>query len=385
MANNPQDRTILNPLERPLADDLNQAQSQLDRTIRSMAYAESLRRTSSAGDGHFGVVNEGFINDGFRVYPFAGMQVAVNAGIGFKWDPTDVPGAIDGIVGLSDLSPYKPMQLVLPALFTVPAAPGPGLSRFDIIEAKVYRRRENPLSRDVLDPATGAFTPSLINKTLAFTHDGQTGTVVSPAVSAAALSYKVGIAGAPGAVPATTAGYTRLAIIYVPTGTVAMTEGTIRDTRKLVSPGGSVTVGAMWDFKNGALPPANVTFVAPPGVRCAVVHPAAFNHVIELYFFLEGVRAGAMSLNQTTFGALTPVLGDSSLSVAHNPTPADIANLANVAVSTPALIAFADFAVAPQECVSATIGYMEWDVASQLWVALAHDVSQMQATITLLL
>src|SRR5580692_8322839 len=124
-------RTPLYPLEKPFADDVNQNVSQLDR---------SLRDTLAALYGS----QAGFIRGGFAVVPQspAALGVIIKAGLAFQYAPTDVPGAIAGVVGLSDLSPYKPIVLASDYSIAVPAVPGSN-SRIDLIEVAYQRVLDN--------------------------------------------------------------------------------------------------------------------------------------------------------------------------------------------------------------------------------------------------
>jgi hypothetical protein len=102
MANQAFDRTILNPRERPLADDIDQAESQLDRALR-----ESLRlMTSDLAAG------TAFLGTSFQVlWAGTGFSVVLQPGVGFQQNTVDVPSAINGVAGLDDLEQSKPLVL----------------------------------------------------------------------------------------------------------------------------------------------------------------------------------------------------------------------------------------------------------------------------------
>lgn len=273
MADAPYDQTNIGLRERPSSGDLNQAQSQIYRTMREMARVILSPRaslTSPAMSSH-----TGFLSDGFMVVASspAAMSVQVSAGLGYLLDATDTPtniGATD-LEQVNDLSPFKPLSLLAPVTFTVPAAPGAPNSRIDIIEVKNDRRLENPLTRRQLDPGTESFLDHVFNKTLAYALDGRTGVVSSPAASTAGLSYKVGTAANPGLVPATTAGYTKIAEILVGNATTSITGSNLVDRRALLFPGGMCNIHASWRWQFlGGAPTTVITtrkVITPPGIQ----------------------------------------------------------------------------------------------------------------------
>ncbi len=231
MADFPYDRTIINPLERPLSVDIDQLQSQIDRAVR-----DTLRRMFQIS----GTVQSGFLDTGLKVTQngVPDMNVLVTPGVGFQDLTGDVPTAIGGITGVDDRSPYKPLPLNATMTIAIDAAPGAGQERYDIIEVKTDRRSENNLSRDVLNVGTGLFVPTLVNKTLAFSLDGRNGRVVSPSNSTTGVGYKVGTAAAVGTavVPSTSPGYVPIATIYVGPTVTSILNANITDRRVGIGP-----------------------------------------------------------------------------------------------------------------------------------------------------
>jgi hypothetical protein len=229
MPDQPFDRTIFHNLEKPLSRDFNQAQSQSDRTLRH--FISSLFQDPDTGDRR-----DGFVQGSFKVFESVvpAMSVLVTAGLAFQEDVTDVPTDINSILGLDDRDPYKPIPLLADHTFTVPTAPTSPDSRIDIIEVKASRLVTNSLSRQILAPATGIFGAVAVDKSLEFAVDGNTGSVVSPAASTAALSYKQGVAGNPGVAPATTAGYLKVCEIAVGSDVVVINDADITDFRSFV-------------------------------------------------------------------------------------------------------------------------------------------------------
>lgn len=275
MANNPFDRTIINPREKPLSQDINTAQAQLDYGMRAIMRALFAQRVSDSSSAAGPV--SGFLGDGFRVVPSSpnGMSVVVTHGIGFQDLTADTPSAIDSVLGLDDLSSYKPLLLLANTTIAVPTAPGPGEERYDIIEVRANRLKGNPTSRLVFDPSTGAFNPDTVDKTLAFVVDGSVGTVIDPAVSTAALSYKTGVPAAfPASIPTTSPGYVKIAELYIVSGVASINNSHFSDWRKFLRPSGVLTASARIRVQwNGGSPIIHsVTgVVAPPGMQIAAL------------------------------------------------------------------------------------------------------------------
>lgn len=235
MANKTHDRTIINVRERPLSSDHNQEASQLDRTLRD------LMRLLMTPPGAAPI--SGFLSDSFKVTQSAvpAMSVLLTAGLGYVDAPSDTPSGIGGVISLDDLSPYKPLILMEAQAVTVDAAPVAGQNRIDIIEVKVDRRAENPLSRDVLDAnplstTYGQFVPNTVNKTLSFVLDGRTGRVVTPAASTTGIGYKVGASAPAGTevAPATSPGYTKIAEVHVAGAVATIVNANLTDSRTVL-------------------------------------------------------------------------------------------------------------------------------------------------------
>lgn len=281
MANGPFDRTILNVRERALSSDINQAESQLDYSLR-FALQQLLAKDSG--------FSSGFIGASYKVVPNspAGMSVLVQPGLGLLSDPADVPAAIGGIVGLDDLSSAKPLVLNAPQQFTVPANAS-GNPRIDIIEVKVDRRAENPTSRLIYNAITGAFDPTSVNKTLAFSHDGRLGTVATPANSTTGIGYKTGTpAGSPVA-PATSPGYLKIAEINVAAGAATITASEIVDRRAILGVGGVVQVAARYRLEwNGGAPVVSNQFYQAPGGVTVVAAPDSSRRGRSFLFVIGG-------------------------------------------------------------------------------------------------
>lgn len=226
MPNNPFDRTIINPREKPLSEDVNIYLAQMDRATRF--FAKALFSTTA------GSPVSGFSQGSFRAVESSpqAMSVALKAGLGFQDLPGDVPTDIDGILGLNDLESYKPLVLTADLTIPIPTAPTAPNSRIDIIEVRADRLKTDNQSRQVFDNAANSFSPTAVDKTLEFLLDGsKLGSVASPADSIAAVSLKQGVAGTPGVAPATTVGYIKIAEVFVDGDVVIINQGDITDFR----------------------------------------------------------------------------------------------------------------------------------------------------------
>lgn len=267
MANGPNERVIINTRERPMSSDINQAQSQLDRSLR-FAMKHLFARGANTGLPALGTPSNGFVGSGFWVRPAspAAMQVVVKAGVGYIDAPSDVPSSIGGVIGLDDLESYKPLVLLTDQAINVPAADGAN-PRIDIVEVKVRRLATDSASRDVFNVATEAFDPTLLNKTLSFSLDG-TATING----SGAINYKTGTPAGSPAAPATTTGYVKIAEVLVGTSVVAVPENKVTDLRGVLAPSGIHRV-AVTCLVNSTTPftPSIGTIAAPPSMQVSVV------------------------------------------------------------------------------------------------------------------
>lgn len=252
MADEAFSRTVINARERPLSSDINQLQSEESRTLREALRALFLPHNALANEvnSSFQPVS-GFLGDGFFVAAGGALTHTMRAGLGLIYDAGSPANDIGAVSKVDDRNPYYPVYLSAPQVISSPAAPGVGLERLDIIEVALDRRLQDSSSRDVLDTGTGVFTPTLVLKTLAYALDGRTGVVNSPASSTTGIGLKAGttqsagtFAGSGGVtgIPATTAGYTRVAVILV-TNTGAVVQGDVRDDRVLLAPNGVHNLG----------------------------------------------------------------------------------------------------------------------------------------------
>ena len=267
MADKAFDRVIISPRERPLSSDVNQGSSDLDRALRDFLMLMGEVRFSSAVPT--GIPSNSFVSDSFRTSAPGGMVARVRRGMGFQYLGSDAQTAIDGIQGLNDLSLYKPLQLSADEDINIPAA-HPANGRYDIIEVRCDRRRMDNATRDVFNPATEVFDPTVVKKTLSFDLSGRS--AVNDAT--AGINYKQGVEDGTLTVPSTDAGYVKIATIYVPAAAVAISEGSIIDNRRQYTPGGSILAGLTFTCKpdpvNPVAQPGLVSANLPPGWRATV-------------------------------------------------------------------------------------------------------------------
>lgn len=251
------DRTVFNPLERPLSTDQNQLQSQIAAgqfSLMELAMMPSAPGTLTIGGSAV------FYGDAFSPYVSSGMNIGLTKGMGVIRDPTRI-GNIGGIGGLNDVTNCYPAYLSGDQGLTVPTADATN-PRIDIIEVKLDRRLENPLTRDVFDPALEIFNPTLLNKTLTYdllNRNSTNGT--------AAINYKTGTPAGSPAAPAVTAGYHKVAEVYVGAGVASINPRDIADWRRLA---GAPVFSARVQIHNGIVTTPKLTVVQ-------AVHTPGFN------------------------------------------------------------------------------------------------------------
>ncbi len=243
------DRVVINPRERPLSSDINMAQARAEQSLKSFIRSLALKHASGAGiagASAFTPPAMGFIGDAlFPTAPGTNRTVTLTPGLGMVLGSSPVSN-FGGVSGVDDLDAYFPVVMPAAVTVAVDAAPTSGQERFDIIEVKQDRRLENPLSRDVLNTSTGLFEAGSVSKTFAYALDQtRQGRVVSPSDSATGVGYKVGVAAATGSatIPATSVGYTRIAVVHSAGGSTNVAQSDLRDDRALLFPNGNSSFG----------------------------------------------------------------------------------------------------------------------------------------------
>lgn len=344
MANNAFDRQIINVRERPLSTDINAAQSQGDRALREVLLKMFAGRASALSDLTAPPVS-GFFGDSMKVRPqlVPALSVQVTLGIGLQDLTAEQTASVGGIGGLDDLSRYKPLLLLADATITgITAGPLAGQDRKDIIEVRMNRVSGNPLSRDTLDTLTGLFTSGLVNKTLAFTLDGNIGQVTTPALSTAAISYKYGLPAGVGASvePAVTPGYVKIATVFSNNGNMAtVSKANIIDQRNTLSQYNKMAFSLSCSVPSGAATaPTLQAFNAPPGWEILIFKNAQPSQArIEVYLIggvgdtsqLKVVAGGTvLGSSGTQFNVLAPQGTTTGLLLS-----GDVTNLANASLT----------------------------------------------------
>lgn len=325
MANSPFDRTIINPRERPLSSDINQAQSQLDRSLRdALSYIYSTR-VSQTNPGQNAVT--GFLGNGFRVNGNGtNMSLTLEQGLGFYVDGST--GAVGGVIGLDDFSVYKPLLLNSSPTITVPTAPTAPNSRIDIIEVQFKRTLNNPLTRDILDIGTGTFMSGIVNKTMEFGLDNQI-----TINGAGAINYKTGNVAVSPSVPVTDSGYYKIAEIRVSSGVTAIFNSDIVDSRPLIWPASGTTISgtiSVHEAANNIVVDSHF-YTAPPGVTPI----ASTAGVVDSEGFYMGIYV--LAGQSSTLGHLTATCSGSSLgTMQHVPALNTVPSIitANVGIQT---------------------------------------------------
>lgn len=144
------DNIVINVRERPLSTDLNNLQSIIDRTLMDlMRYGQSSRLAGVPLESVRSCVPGGLIASP------NGSNVDVSAGVLLLESATllPVPGVLD--------SSYR---IGISRVVTTVAMPVPGITTYYLIEASISAVTTVTASRDVLDPGTGNFVPTIVPK-----------------------------------------------------------------------------------------------------------------------------------------------------------------------------------------------------------------------------
>lgn len=293
MANQPFDTTIINPLERPKSSDINAAQSEIHRDLRD--YLFRYFATSDGPNVLTATAQTGFVGRGFVVEQTSpvSMNVLIGQGLGFQ-ATLDTTSNVGGLVGLNDLSYYKPLLLSGSKLVTVPTAPAAGFCRRDMIEVRYNRSLTDLTASDVYSVASGIFTAQNINKTMTFdllNASIQTIPAGSPTAATSSIVYRVGtevpystdddFLAAP--IPSTDSGYIRLAVINVWPNATFINTGSIADWRPVLAVGGQLDIvgsATLGGGNNTTVPYSDPTITnlklkVPAGIRACLSHPVS--------------------------------------------------------------------------------------------------------------
>jgi len=305
-------RSVINPLERPITDDILHLQTETDRALRDVL-GTSFSPRAGDFDDHNALPPNGVIGGAFKVRPTSpvSLAVTVDPGFGFMYAPGDVPSNIGGVPSLNDPSAYKPLILnqqtnpLTPSFELAGIPTGGPTGRTDIVCVKYRRALGDLLSRDVFDVGTEKFNPALVNKTLSFLMDGSTEVVSDAGSSTASISYRYAADGAVATVPA---GYMKVAEVAFPAGSpTTVAEGYIRDMRSLLLPSGMGRAAGRVEFPAfpATVAPALTGVAAPPGVMVVASRKNPINaDATGIYIFAGGLPASAAGFGSVVIDPL---------------------------------------------------------------------------------
>jgi hypothetical protein len=376
MANQPFDTTIINPLERPKSSDINAAQSELHRDILEYLYRAY---ETSSGSGGLGVYfRSGFVGAGFSVQPTSpeSGSVVIKAGLGFLAGTPE--SNVNGIVGLNDLSPYKPVLMSQDKTISIPNNfASAGKCRRDAIYVRATRQLTDATPSDVYSVSSGVFTSQTINKTMSFDLYNQTMQVIaagSGTTWTSGIVYAKGIevsytnadswlnatiTSAPGFF-----GYVRLAVINIEPIDILPFSKTfsaysIADWRELLFANGvldvvgSATLGGADAFTSTPAQFSNVKIRTPSGARACITRDTALYQNkytltvfgaptaddVAAFFSLHGILSTFSGGDFGTPYGRPPIAAVISRTLAHKITEADQTVLSNDTLTSPPVAA----------------------------------------------
>jgi len=245
----PFQRRITNPLQRPLASDLN-----LQAFYDSVTQSYMAGAVYSASPGGNPTFETGFVGNSFRCFASTtSREVVVQKGLGFinaatAYDEDD----ISGIVGVNAGS-YAPVvcQPDDPneAGLNVPIADlASGLARIDLVCVKAPNSATAVENIGLLNPTSSTF--SFQSRPTQFTEN---------AFDTAFIQVVTGTptGGTPSA-PSVPSGYLEIGRIYVPVGSAALSNSDIEDRRPVLIPHGGRAMTLEFDARLGSSNPADV-------------------------------------------------------------------------------------------------------------------------------
>jgi hypothetical protein len=315
-------RVLVPVRQRPVSEDLNRLQNQILEAVRglgSAGFATSFYPLTSASAGNRSIVNNphGFVGPSFLVTPNPAATpfgLLVYPGIGLNKNSPAAATSIDSTNGTDyDANSWAPLCLsTFESGLTVPAPPLAGNSRIDIIEVRSDYLATDPQTVGIFNTATTVFDPATRNKTLDWDLLGRTGSVISPALSTAAISYKKGV-NAVGAIsaatpPAVTTGYTKIAQINLDGAVAAVTQEMIVDFRRPILPSGILHVAGRATIPGVAAGIGLENFPSmevPPGVTIKMAYqnnvaPSAGTSYTARFYVVGAITP----LSNAVFGSL---------------------------------------------------------------------------------
>lgn len=241
----PFQRRVTNPLQRPLASDLN-----LQAFYDSVTQAYLAGAVYSASPGGNPTFATGFVGNSFRCFASTtSREVVVQKGLGFIAQAAQ--DAIGGIVGVNSGSyspvvcePDDPSAAGISLLVT---DLGTGLDRIDVVCVKSPNEPTDLENIGILNPTASTF--SFLNRPTQFTDNAfDTSPVNSPLGAGVRVITGTATGGTP-TVPSIPSGYLEIARIYVPDGTGNLANSDIEDRRFVLIPHGGRAMTLEFDAR----------------------------------------------------------------------------------------------------------------------------------------
>jgi hypothetical protein len=201
-------RTNLNDGQELIYQDLNKMSARLERELYDRVWYETLLRVQNA-----------FFQDGLLVSYVGAATLSVNAGLGFQTDNTQL-----------DPEPTKRPVFNSAAQNVALSPADAALDRIDIVCVQAARANVLTETRKYKDPSTGAIS----NQSLVTESDWQ-----------CALQVVAGTPNASPAVPATPAGWIKLAEVRVHAVTGVTGSGDLTDRRAKLPVGGDIVFNTL--------------------------------------------------------------------------------------------------------------------------------------------
>jgi hypothetical protein len=336
----PFQRRITNPLQRPVAADLN-LQAFYDSVTQAYLAGAVYSGSPSASTPTF---RNGFVGNSFRPKASATSRaVVVLKGIGFLNASTayDTEG-IDGIAGVNAgayapvvCQPDSPTDEGVSLAVDALAA---GFARIDAIVVKAPELPADYQSIGLLNPASSTF--SFAEKPQQFTENVASGQAqLSPASLRIVTGSAVALPATP-TVPTVPVGYTLIGFVRPTQGAGLVSDANLQDARSVLVPGGNmilpftfgshITAPVGYDFGNGYQVVVNPVYSVPPdqGQKTFDVYVAG-----NIDLSLKDVRvvagsctSGFQTLPNTWANAVCAVDSSTDVSLTRNITPTEFAD-----------------------------------------------------------
>jgi hypothetical protein len=253
-------RVLISVRERPSSTDLNALQSRISSTQQLMLRAAFAEAYASSPTLTYANAITGNAPSGFAAFSFYCIPDPAAAPYGLllfpgygvhRYGPADTTD-YDGDSGADWTNGVSPLVLSdYQSGISVPSVPIAGHSRIDIIEVRADFDATDPATVGIYNPGTRVFDPTVRNKSFDWDLRNRTGSVTTPAVSTAPISYVIGVdhlGGISGAAePPTSPGYVKIARINLDGAVASITQALIADLRRPLLPSALVRVSATVD------------------------------------------------------------------------------------------------------------------------------------------